>query len=1077
MIRFIYGNPGTGKTHSIYSSVINDANCGKQAILIVPEQITVSSEREIIKRIPPSAQLNVEVLNFTRLANRLFREHGGLSYNFIGKAHEKLLMWQAIKTALPFLREYTLINSEDYSLCESMLSTYKELCTAGISPQQIEKAAETGSDPLINSKIKDIATICSIYSAMLGEKFTDTNSELSRLAELLESKRCLAGINVYIDGFTSFTGLEHRIIKSFFSQSENVTLTVCIPGPTYKGIDTLSIKECSDRLRRDCASLGVKTETVILEENRRANCSALRLISTDLWAMDKIAPSVSEIDNGSIEIYKTADIYDECEFAAAKIKELIESGYRYRDIAIVARNVDAYRGIIEPALETMSVRYFISEKSDLSVSPIAKFILSALRIVSRGYQRNDIITHLKTGLCGISPHDADVFEYYTSNWNINGRSFLTEEPWNMNPDGYTTVRTDHGSKVLETSNAVKDSMIGNLKIYSAKIKAALSYREMCIATLDYMECLGVRDSMLKLSSDYLSANKFREAADCAKMYEIAVDALDCVCDVFSEAQAPDINTFASALRIAFAETNLGSIPTSQDEVTIGSADMLRTDNVKCTIILGACDGIFPASADVSGLLSDSDRVYLNSHGIPVSGNKSIVASDELYYFRRAASSPSEKLIVFTRSDSEPSIAVSRIISLFSDCKMIDTTDMLIPRLRSLKAAEEYVNLLEGTPEGEAVKKLISELSESNVSSSPIAVSAENDILDKNTSDRIFGGDLVLTQSKTETFVNCKFAYACKYHLSLDDGQKAEFSYSNIGTFIHHILEKFLFAVYVENGGRSIGDIDIEDVVSNIIDNYVNEMIPVGEARSARLVHLIERLKRSALTIIADVLAELNDSSFKPEFFELRIGTHNVPSVKIKLKNGQTVSVSGIVDRVDVFRKDGKAYIRVIDYKTGSKTFSVSDIEEGLNMQMLLYVFSLTQGDKKQLSVLFGGEPVAAAISYCSFASSKVKATRLIDTESNKSSDIVRSGLILDDDDVIDAVSHTGNDKYLMRSARKNSFVESSGLALIYDQVCRVLSDIGDEMISGRIGAKPKNADSCKYCRYAVICRTAQKGNR
>ena len=144
--------------------------------------------------------------------------------------------------------------------------------------------------------------------------------------------------------------------------------------------------------------------------------------------------------------------------------------------------------------------------------------------------------------------------------------------------------------------------------------------------------------------------------------------------------------------------------------------------------------------------------------------------------------------------------VSRIISLFSGCKMIDTTDMLIPRLRSLKAAEEYVNLLGGTPEGEAVKKLISELSESNVSSSPIAVSAENDILDKNTSDKIFGGDLVLTQSKTEAFVNCKFAYACKYHLSLDDGQKAEFSYSNIGTFIHHILEKFLFAVYVENGG-------------------------------------------------------------------------------------------------------------------------------------------------------------------------------------------------------------------------------------------------------------------------------------
>ena len=106
MIRYIYGNPGTGKSYTVKSMVVNDALDGRTALMIVPEQSTVSAEREIIQCIPPSAQLNVEVLNFTRLANKLFREHGGLSYNFLNKAHEKLIMWQAIKSALPFLQEY-----------------------------------------------------------------------------------------------------------------------------------------------------------------------------------------------------------------------------------------------------------------------------------------------------------------------------------------------------------------------------------------------------------------------------------------------------------------------------------------------------------------------------------------------------------------------------------------------------------------------------------------------------------------------------------------------------------------------------------------------------------------------------------------------------------------------------------------------------------------------------------------------------------------------------------------------------------------------------------------------------------
>lgn len=1080
MLNFVYGNPGTGKTSLIYSQILNDALNGKKAILIVPEQFTVAAEQEVVKLIPPSAQLSVEVLNFTRLANRLFRIYGGVAYNFVSKAHEKLIMWRAIKAALPFLREYKILSADDFSLTDSMLATYKELSTTGINIDMMEDVAKNCNNKILASKITDISTICSIYSAMLGEKFTDTNSELARLAVLLDRTPCLNGINVYIDGFTSFTGIEHKIVKAMMQQAEKLHITFAIPSASYNGIDTVSIKDCSDRLRRDCASLGIKANTVQLDVNYRTKSPFLDTLSSDMWSMEKNDGDLCCDDfNNEIELYKAADVYDECEFAASKAKELVENGYHYNEIAIIARNIDKYRGIIEPALDNMELKYFISEKADLSVSPIAKFILSAIKIITHGWRRSDIIAHLKTGLSGISPRDADIFECYTYKWNINGKAFLVDQPWNMNPEGYTTNKTERGAVVLEIANKVREQLIGNLKKYTSSLKASQNYKEYCMATMQYLEDMGVRETMLGLANEYLLAGQHREASDCARMFEIALDSLDCICDAFENETNADINVFATALRIAFSESNLGSIPTSQDEIMLGSANVLRTDNIKCVIVMGACDGEFPANSESSGLFNNSDREFLINNGIPLEGKSETIASNELLYFRRAVATPSEKLIVFTRSDAEPSIAFTRISNIFPQISIHDTSSLLLQRFKSLKSVSEYEPLLSDTEEGVALSKLSEEYGADMLKNSNVSVSAQSDTIDPDVVNRLFGKYLSLTQSKTESFLNCKFAYSCKYHLKLDDGKRADFSFSNIGTFIHHVLEKFLYKVFVEGKGIMPDNEEINTIVNDIIDSYINELIPDEKSKTARLAHLIERLKVTSLKIITELLNEFSDSDFKPEFFELKIGSNEIPSIKIPLKNGSTVSVSGIVDRVDVYRSNGNAYIRVVDYKTGNKTFSVSDIEEGLNIQLLLYIFSLTKGNREKLSNLFGGTPVAAGITYLSIDSSKDKSNTLDSnlSDSSSASDFKRTGLILNDEDVINAVSKSYDNKVLMKSARKNSFIDAENFESLYDLICRILTDIGEEMLSGNIEAIPKDdSDACKYCRYGTICRASQNKN-
>lgn len=1086
MVRFIYGDPGTGKTELVLSHLDNDAKSHTDAILIVPEQITVAMEREIIRRLPSSAQLHIEVLNFSRLANRIFRKHGGLAYNFASKPVQKLLMWRALRAASPFLSEYHRTNNDDIALAEAMLATYKELSASGIAFDSLEQICDSIPNSSTSGKLKDITLVCSAYSSLINDTYSDTNSELSRLAILLETTRCFDNTNVYIDGFSSLTGLEHKIVKAIMAQSANCTISIGIPAPTYQGIDTLSIKRCSDALRRDCASLGVKTETITLSENHRTKCPELIYLSKKLWMMNNSENLCSESNvDETIELFRAADIYDECEFAAARIRELIESGYRYRDIAVVARNIDKYRGIIEPALEGMELSFFISEKTELVLSPLSRLILSALKIANRGWMRGDIISHLKTGLCGISARDADIFESYTAKWNISGKQFLSENDWNMNPDGYTLNKTERGEIVLHTANNVKRIFIGRLKKYVSELKNSETYTDLCNATLRYLDELDVKSSMREIALKYLEKNKVREASEFARIYDIFLDALDCVCDAFGDSK-PDLNTFATALHTALDESELGSIPTSPDEITIGSADMLRTDNVKCVILLGTCDGEFPANAQNTGLLSDTDRDILIQHDLPIAGDRESRAADELYYFRRAASAPSEKLIIFTRADSEPSIAFTRIKKILPSISVRETSSNLLSRLKTYRALSEYHPLFKETAEGEAMSRLLKE--------SPCAqysmmthgdtppISAVNDSVSPDIIKNVVGKDLRLSQSKIEEFIKCKFAYSCKYYLKLDEGQRAEFAYSNIGTFVHSILEKFLYNVFITNNGKIPEGADKERLIDSIIQTYISEVLPNNNSgNNARLLHLISRLKSHSLLIIDDLLNEFSDSYFRPQFFELKIGNNEIPSIVITLKDGTRLSLNGVIDRVDIYRNNGKAYIRVVDYKTGNKTFALSDIAEGRNLQLLLYIFSLTKHKRGAFSDLLGGTPVPAGITYLSAGASKVKIGRIddvIQTQNAAADEIKRSGLIVDDDVILSAVSKSGNNRYLMSSSRKRSTVSAEEFDQLFSQVCGTLSELGNEIISGKAEAKPQSgSEACKYCHYYSICRSSHKYDR
>ena len=394
MINFIFGTYGSGKTTLVLENVKRSLSAGRRTFLIVPEQESVSAERMMLRSLPPSAQLKLEITNFSRLYNRVCREYGGLSYSYIKKPIRYLLMWQNLRELSPLLEEYGSFADNDASLCDLMLSAVNEFKMCAVSPETIENTAnKLGKDDPLRKKLRDLSLIYASFDRLIAEKYSDSADDLSRLYDTLKEHDFFADCDVYIDSFTSFTAVEHKVIERIFASASNVTVTIPLPSPEYDGNYTDSVRHSFERLKRNADKHG-GAKYDVLGDNLRASSPSLAYLTKNLWQLDVNKADDTDVFDGSIVMEKCENAYVEAEAAAAHILELLRNGARCRDIAVIARDPSRYKGIIEPAFEKNGIPFFMSDKTDLSSLAPIKLILSALKIRRFNWQRADVLAHV-----------------------------------------------------------------------------------------------------------------------------------------------------------------------------------------------------------------------------------------------------------------------------------------------------------------------------------------------------------------------------------------------------------------------------------------------------------------------------------------------------------------------------------------------------------------------------------------------------------------------------------------------------------------------------------------------------------
>ena len=1101
MITFLYGGYGSGKTTEVLRLIKKSTDEARHTFLIVPDQEAVLAERLTLEALPSSAQLHLEVLSFSRLYNRVCREYGGLSYRYVKKSVRHLLMWQNLRELSPLLEEFDTSAATDGSLCDMMLSAVGEFKASGISPEELEHTASKlqNDDPLYR-KLRDLALIYASFDRLVAERYTDAADDLSRLADLLAKHDFFRGCDIFIDSFTSFTAAEHRVIARMLATANNVTVTIPLPLPDACEIYTQSMRDSVERLKK-CLPSGAYFEERVLHGNRRATTPSLAHLSQNLWRLD-VSDKENEAEaDGSIVMEICQNPYEEAEAVAAHILELLRRGERCRDMAVIVRDPEQYRGILEPAMKKNGIPFFLSERTDLCTLAPVKLILSALRIHRYHWRKNDILDYVKTGLCTSSMRAVDLFEEYVNTWNIQGDRFLGDD-WSMNPDGYSEILTNRGRDILANANEVRRALTEPLLRLFVLLDAAENVPDMCRALYAFLEEIQLSNKLEVLASREAARGEKKNAQTFSSLYGVILQALADVAEALEDETA-DVEELYTILKTMFRETDIGTIPTSIDEVTVGSAATLRIHAPKYAFVLGLCEGEFPASVSDRGILAEQERQTLLSLGMELSTNRDTRASDELMFVLRAFCAPSHGLYLFTNEAEVggktklPSLPFTRVKKLFPNITphRFDGADLRY-LAQAPHSAVAHLRALTDTPEGEALR----------LSIEPFLPAVSHDIreqshnakaqLSPSTADRVMGDHLSLSFSRFETFVKCPFSYYCTYVLKLRETGRAKFRFSDMGSFVHYILEQLLrFAITEDENGNLPDATALTAKTEEIVSTYVRGILPTDEKPSARLCHLCDRLTSLSLLMVNNLVEEFAHSRFRPAFFEWKMDGKNgnpPPLMLISDDEQYRVSFTGVIDRVDLLKKDGEVYIRIVDYKTGTKDFRLDDLRHGMNTQMLLYLYALCftrdEAFAEKIGLAPEHSPKPAGVVYLSANIPTIETDDYTSVEEMgelAAEKLKRSGLLLDDEAILRDMNDALNPDFLagVRPDKKGEGLTGKALTsadqfdTLFSDIRKTVLDIAGEMRNGCADASPLiygDLDPCAYCTARTVCRTVKE---
>lgn len=1110
-LRFYFGPSGSGKSHRIYEEIMQRAaqEPGRNFLIIVPDQFTMQTQKDLVMRSDRGGILNIDVLSFGRLSHRILEEVGTKEMPVLDDTGKSLVLQKIaadLKEQLPAMG--SLLHKQGY--IHEVKSAISEFMQYGISTQDMDKLiASAEKRGALAMKLRDLKTLYRGFQDYIRDHFITTEETLDVLRRSLVKSKILPDSVVVFDGFTGFTPIQNRLIQELMRVCEETIVTVTIgeEEDPYQMDGEQKLFHLSKKTVADLVKLAAEAEVTRGEDvfvkggpNRFAEAPALCYLEQNLFRY-QYEPYTEK--QHEIHMFEALSPREEVHQTALYIRKLIrEEGLTYRDIAVVIGDLEGYASYVETEFGQLEIPCFLDRTRGIVLNPMIEYIKSALQLYIRDFSYDTVFHFLRSGMADISREEIDELENYVIRTGARGyRTYsrlFTRKTEEMQ-QGSGQEDTERAEETMERLNRIRQQFTDTVEILHMAPRAKAG--EYVDHLYDFLEQNQVQQKLLNYQQRFEQEGDLAKAREYAQIYRLVMDLLDQIYELLGEEEI-SLQEFADILEAGFGEITVGTIPQNVDRIVVGDMERTRLKQVKVLFFLGVNDGNIPKNASKGGIISDMDREFLIESGTEMAPSPRQQMYIQRLYLYLNMTKPSERLYLsYAKVNSDgkgirPSYLIDTVRKLFPQLAVEYPQNR--SRLEQIEGrqegarylAEELREYADGTLREEERQDfyLMYRAYEADPEGRDRLTAAafrryKESGLSRIVARALYGRQLENSVSRLETYAACACRHFLQYGLSLQEREEFGFEVSDMGNVYHAVLENF--AGKLAESGRTWWDFDenfATQAVKEAVEGYAATYGETVLYSSARNEYAITRMSRILTRTVLTLQQHLKQGSFQPDDYELSFRfAEDLDSIHVDLSEEEKMHLQGRIDRIDVSEDAEHVYVKVIDYKSGNKKFDLAALYYGLQLQLVVYMNAAMELESRKHP---DKEIVPAALLYYHIDDPTIETPVELTQEQINEEILTKlrmNGVVNSDPAVVERLDRFLQDKSKVIPVEKKkdgSFSARSGilsreeLHVVSAYVDTKIRQIGREILDGKIAANPYekgNEEACTYCAYKKVC--------
>ena len=1065
MLNIYYGRENLNKSKFIFDNIVENA------VLMVPDQYTLEAEKDAFRYLGRKGLMDFEVLSFSRLKDKIFDETGIRNLTLIDKRGRHMLLSKIAGDEKEELKVYGRYHGSAsfLNLANNLISELKQY---GISSEDLDEIKKSVEEyPLLSRKLVDVQRIFKLYEEAIEGHYVDTEDLMELFCNQIKESGFVAKNEFWLYGFDVFSPKNLKAIEELirYSKGVNVVLTY-----SREKADTSLFTvtaDTVDRLLKAGENVNIKGNVIhISSEYLEKRPEGIAHIEKNIFAL----PFKTGDSREGLTFVKAANYFNEAESAALYIlKKIRENQYRFEDFAVICNDLSGRGEIFKRVFKSYGIRLFVDGKRKILHSPAVKYTLSLLKIIAEGYKGEDVISLLKTGLSGMSEEEIADLENYVTEYGIKGAKWKKE--FSKGARRYTKEELDKLEKLRKKA-------IENILIFHENYKGKRTVAGKVAVLYEFLCDMQISSQLTALAEKLVSQENTESAEEIRQAWNAIPEVMDQFVEILGDRSISAVN-FAKMMRAGIEAVEIGIIPPSSDVVTMGTMQRTRTSKVKIMLVVGANDGVLPASHEEDEIFSEEEKEKIVTlAGKEISRSDVLRGQEEKMAIYKNLSKGEDELYVSysissgTGEEERPSVIFTRLKDMFADVKVHDDVVSLPdPKLLVGNSESTLYHLTEKLVEekrpGEIWKEAMLWYDE-NLPETASRIKAGlkfNNVVKKPEKEfvkKMFdmeNGELGLSASRLEEYSKCPFRHFVHYGLHPFEKKIYEVQSYDIGSIAHGTLQVLVDRLSEE--GKEITSPDskwmtvsrdewegmIDEIMAEQHALYEEGLLKENKTNEYRMYRAGKLCKDSAEYIISHV----RKGSIEKIYTEYGFGKgKGMSPIEISGGDGK-IFIQGRIDRMDILPGN---IAKIIDYKTGVAEVNMNDVKAALSLQLVLYLRAVTENGMRAGGAYYF--PVQ-------------ENTR---TESQSEEDIYRmDGISCAAEELLQnldgqelektKVAAIGNRKSSsMKPDEFEEFMEKMNIKI--DNMCR-------EIESGEMEIRPKRMGQktgCDYCEYRGICK-------